>query len=85
MNKILLAMLLLSSFSINAQDTVPMDEGTPPVLEESIYADDPATPTTQTDVSDAPDISKKVDEEPAPNRVFAPQGAATPAQQQQQH
>lgn len=60
-----------------------MEEGPPPVLEESIFADDPATPTTKSepkqDVSDAPDISKKVNEEPGSNRVFVPQGNPTAA------
>ncbi len=53
-----------------------MDEGPPPVLEESIFPNDPATPTTPeaapSDVSDAPDISKKVDEDTTPTEAMVP-------------
>lgn len=78
MNKILLALLLLSSLSINAQDDLPMEEGAPPVLEESIYADDPATPTTPANISDAPDISKKVDEDNTPKEAMVPMDNPAP-------
>ena len=45
MNKILLALLLLSTFSLYAQDTLPIEEGSQPVLEESFKTNEQMTPS----------------------------------------